>query len=456
VLGPDKAYRYFRRGHTSEFASLLESGLLGRLCGAGQVIESRALTRSEASDLYDLSPDIELVVEHPLIPFISYAYEWPFEMMKDAALLTLNILEESLDSGFMVKDATPFNVQFRGGSPVFIDVASIEPYREGEPWMAYSQFCRTFLNPLLLQSARKLPFQSFLRGSLDGITPEVTNALLPTRKKFRPSIFMDVTMQAWFNQRARSGGKKKPQDETVADKKPTAAKIPKAVISGMVKRLTRTVTGLKRPGGGASVWLDYEEHLPYEQEALDYKDRFVAAALDEAKPRLTWDLGANTGRYSMMAAERSDYVIAIDFDEAAVGAMYERTRGKYKNLLPIVMDFMNPSPNLGWDESERQGLAARGPADFAVCLALVHHLAISGNVPLQRIVNWLAGCARGGVVEFVPKSDPMVQTLLRTREDVFSDYNRETFERHLQERFHIDEAVQIPSSERVLYRFSGT
>ena len=157
----------------------------------------------------------------------------------------------------------------------------------------------------------------------------------------------------------------------------------------------------------------------------------------------------------MIAAERADHVIAMDFDEAAVGALYERTCSKQGNLTPLVMDFMNPSPNLGWAQSERQGLAERGPADFALCLALVHHLAISGNVPIDRIVEWLSNCGRAAVVEFVPKSDPMVQALLRTREDVFPDYTRESFERALESRFQILEATQIPNSERVLFRISG-
>jgi hypothetical protein len=241
---------------------------------------------------------------------------------------------------------------------------------------------------LLLQAVRKQPFQPWLRGSLDGISPEAINAILPFRKKLRPSILMDVVLQAGFNQRAVSGRSKTSKAGTGKTEAGKPPKIPKQVIVGMVKRLRRTIEGLKRPGG-ASVWLDYEEHLPYEREALEFKDRFVASAVEAAAPKVVWDLGCNTGRYSMIAAERADHVIAMDFDEAAVGALYERTRGKHSNLTPLVMDFMNPSPDLGWAQCERQGLAGRGPADFALCLALVHHLAISGNVPIERIVEWL-------------------------------------------------------------------
>ncbi len=452
VLSGDRVYRFFRPGHTSDFSNLLDSGLLTSLADRSLVVDSQVVSRDQAPEVYALG-DVELVVEHPRITFVSYPYEWPFEMLKAAALLTLDILEEALAAGYILKDATPFNVQFNGCAPIFIDVASFEKYEEGMPWMAYSQFCRTFLNPLLLQSVRGQPYHPWLRGSLDGISPEAISALLPLRSKLRPSILMDVGLQAWFNQRARKGGDKQTSKAQAAQRK--EPRIPKAVITGMVNRLRRTISGLKRPGARLSVWLDYEEHLPYEREALEFKDRFVSEALEAAAPAKTWDLGCNTGRFSMMAAERSGHVVAMDFDEAAVGALYHRSRENYTNLLPIVMDFMNPSPNMGWEQIERPGLIERGPADFGLCLALVHHLAISGNVPLDRIVAWLSKCTRAGVVEFVPKADPMVQTLLKTRKDVYPDYTPEVFHRALESRFRVDEAIQIPNSERVLFRVSA-
>jgi ribosomal protein L11 methylase PrmA len=213
------------------------------------------------------------------------------------------------------------------------------------------------------------------------------------------------------------------------------------------------VAGLKRRGKAHSPWLDYEDQCHYEPEALQYKDRFVDAALARAKPGVVWDLGCNVGRYSIMAARYASYVVAMDGDEAAVGALYERISDQHTNVLPLTVDLMNPSPRQGWAQEERRGLGERGPAQFALCLALVHHLAISGNVPLGRIVEWLSTVAEAGVVEFVPKSDPMVQVLLRTRQDVYSGYTQAAFEEALREHFEITDMACLPKSERVLYLF---
>ena len=164
-------------------------------------------------------------------------------------------------------------------------------------------------------------------------------------------------------------------------------------------------------------------------------------------------MGCNVGRYSMMASRCADYVVAMDSDEATVGALYERIRGQQTNVLPLTVDLMNPSPSQGWAQEERGGLGERGAADFVLCLALVHHLAISGNVPLSKIVEWLSTITEAGVVEFVPKSDPMVQALLRTRQDVYSGYTQVAFEEALREHFQVTDVACLPKSERVLYLF---
>ena len=210
---------------------------------------------------------------------------------------------------------------------------------------------------------------------------------------------------------------------------------------------------MKRRGKSHSPWLGYEEQCHYDPEALQFKDQFVEDALARAAPESVWDLGCNVGRYSSMAARHAGYVVAMDSDEATVGALYERVAGQHTNVLPLVVDFLNPSPSQGWAQKERRALGDRGPADLVLCLALVHHLAISGNVPLGRIAEWLSTIARGGVVEFVPKSDPMVQALLRTRQDVYGGYTRAVFEEALRERFEIIEDASLPASERVLYQF---
>ena len=446
LLRHNQVYRFFTSGHVADFEALVETGLLDSFVKSGAVIETRPVPMEEADELYHVVPETGLVVEHPRIPFISYVYEWPFEMLRAAAIRSLEILQVSLDKGFILKDATPYNIQFLGANPLLIDVGSFERYEEGIPWMGYSQFCRTFLNPLLLQSITGVPFQMWMRSSLEGIDPVHLNSLIPLRHKLRKNVFIDVVLQAWLSRRFTSRGSKPPslRERT----------IPKGVITGLVNRLKKSVAGLKRRGKAHSPWLDYEEHCHYEAEALQHKDRFVEEALATAKPEMVWDLGCNVGRYSIMASRYASHVVAMDSDEAAVGALYERTRDQHTNVLPLAVDLLNPSPSQGWAQKERRSLEDRGAANFALCLALVHHLAISGNVPLSKIVDWLSTITEAGVVEFAPKSDPMVQALLRTRQDVYSGYTQVAFEEALREHFEITDVACLPKSERVLYLLS--
>ncbi len=447
LLGERQVYRYFTCQHAADFTALLEDGLLESFVKSGAVIETKPSGMEEAPEAYRAVPQVGLVVEHPKIPFISYVYEWPFEMLKAAAIRSLEILQEALDKGFILKDATPYNIQFMGSNPLLIDVGSFERYREGTPWIGYSQFCRTFLNPLLLQSFTGVPFQMWMRSSLEGIEPTHLSSLLPLRHKLRKGVFIDVVLQAWLSRRFSSRRSDAPSLRERS--------IPKGVITGLVNRLRKNVAGLRRRGKAQSPWLDYEEHCHYEPEALQYKDRFVEEGLAKARPQMVWDLGCNVGRYSIMASRYADYVVAMDSDEAAVGALYGRISDQHTNVLPLTVDLMNPSPRQGWAQEERRGLGERGPAQLALCLALVHHLAISGNVPLGRIVEWLSTIAEAGVVEFVPKSDPMVQALLRTRQDVYGGYTQAAFEEALREQFEITDVACLPKSERVLYLFRG-
>lgn len=446
--GTDTVYRYFTSDAADDFVSLMESGLLESLAAGGSAVATRKAGDAEAKAVRKVVPKASLVVEHPRIPFVSYAYEWPFEMLQAAALSHLDTMREGLGHGFMLKDATPFNIQFAGANPLLIDVASFEAHEDGAAWAGYTQFCRTFLNPLLFQSITGVPFQPWLRASLDGIDPAMLSRLLPLRHKLRPSIFMHVVLQAWLNRKLSA----KPSDTTNVSKR----RIPRDAILNMAEGLRGHIARMRRRKDTRWSWADYERALPYTAEALAAKEQFVEQAVAAVSPKVLWDLGANTGRFTLIAARHSENVVAFDMEEAAVGALYERVREeKRENILPLVMDLSNASPDQGWAQEERRGLLGRGPADFAMSLALVHHLRISGNVPVARIAEWLAAASNAGIVEFVPKADAMVRTLLRTRPDVYDDYTQQTFEHELERHFEIVEVAHLPGSQRVLYRYES-
>jgi SAM-dependent methyltransferase len=444
VLRADgRIYRYFRGESAREFRRLQDAEFFGALIKGGAVIPSWEIERNQNPALYAAADDAELIVEHPKVPFLSYCYEWPFEMLKAAAERQLQVTAEGLSNGYLVKDATPFNIQYLGGRPVFIDVASFEPYDEGASWRAYAQFCQMFLNPLLLQAKTGVPFQPWLRGSMDGIELDHLRSLLPFRSKLGKTVFLDVVLQSWLNHRFAGSER--------VSRSIARQKVPKPAIEGLLNRMRKQVAGLKRPRQKTK-WSEYEDtKAHYSSAASQFKERFVREHVQQQRPELVWDLGCNRGEYSLVAAETAGYVVAMDSDESAIGALYERVAGKADNVLPLVIDLMNPSPDQGWAGLERQSLRRRGQPDYALCLALVHHLAIAGNVPLPMICRWLGETAPAGIVEFVPKIDPMVQRLLATRKDVYGDYTQERFEGALEAHFRVGERATLPESNRILY-----
>lgn len=440
-----RVYRYFNPAGAKTFLAATASGLFESLHAMALIIEQRQASQKEFSDLQRVIPQASLIIEHPRLPFLSYCYEWPFEMLRDAALCTLETLAEALSKGFILKDATPYNVQFPGPRPVFIDLASFEPYQEGQPWKAYNQFCRLFLNPLLLQSTTGVPFQLWLRGDLEGIDPANLSRVIPWHKKLGRDIFTHVVLQAWLNRHFAH--------ESI-DVSSGQTPVRKRQLNNLVSSLQKTIKALK-PNRTASAWIGYEGEKHYHPEARSVKEAFVEKAIEASKPGMTWDLGSNTGLYSIIAARHSEYVVAMDSDPHVIDMLYQRVKKHSLKILPLVIDLMNPSPDAGWAQAERQGLVRRGPADMILCLALVHHLSLVGNLPFRNLMDWLSRVTRSGVIEFVPRSDPKAQELLRWKDDIYGWYSQEAFEEALGKQFKIAERCPLPHSGRILYHFES-
>jgi SAM-dependent methyltransferase len=366
-------------------------------------------------------------------------------MLRDAALLQLELVRRAVEAGLMLKDASPYNVQFRGARPVFVDVGSFEPLREGEPWAGYRQFCMLFLYPLLLQAWKGVPFQPRLRGSIDGITPGECRNLLSMRDRFRRGALTDVFLHARLERRYAST----PRDVKSELRK---AGFRKELILANVGRLERFVRRL-RPQAAGSAWSDYGATTSYTEEDADRKRGFVADAVAAEAPALVWDVGANNGRHSRDAAEHADYVVAMDADAVVADRLYDELAGAgAAKVLPLVVDVVDPSPGLGWRGLERQPLPERGRPDLAICLAVVHHVSIAANVPVASFLDWLRDLGGSVVVEFPTRDDPMVQRLLaRKRSHDHPDYRRDWFERSLGERFDVLGSIELGGGTRVLY-----
>ncbi len=375
------------------------------------------------------------------VRFISYPYEWCFGQLKDAALATLKIQRTAIAHGMSLKDCSAYNVQFSGGQPIFIDTLSFEPYREGQPWVAYRQFCQQFVAPLALMSLVDVRFGQVARLHIDGVPLDLASRLLPTLTWFRPRLLLHLHLHAVaiarFGRAAVGVRREQPMS--------------RAAMLGLVDNLQRTIESIRwNPAG--STWSAYEHETNYSSEARTHKEEIVQAFLTDSRPQTVWDLGCNSGRFSRMAAAMRADTVAFDADYGATELNYRacRTTGETR-ILPLVIDLTNPSPALGWAHAERLSWAQRGPADTVLALALVHHLALGNNVPLPRIAELLRSLGTHVIVEFVPKSDSQVQRLLATREDVFPDYSQEGFERAFEPCFHVLQAIPVRESERVMY-----
>jgi SAM-dependent methyltransferase len=432
-------YRALSRTGLEDFEALASSGLLedGRIVGTERVENAPA-----AAPL--LATEIAGVLRHDRIPFISYPYEWTFSMLKDAALLQLDLLLAALDHGLILKDSTPYNVQFQGARPVFIDVGAFERLREEELWVGYRQFCMLYLYPLLLQARKGVSFQPWLRGSIDGIPPAEMLGLMSFRDRFRRGLTTSVYLQARLDQRDGSGAGIKREVKR--------AGLGKQLILANVRKMRKLIGRLEwSPPEG--VWLAYGEHNTYTDDDARQKDDYVREVATSKPWGLIWDLGCNNGRHSRIAAEGARHVVAIDADQGPVELLYRELRDAGdRRILPLTMNVADPSPGLGWLGLERQSLLDRGRPDLVLALALVHHVAIGANVPVRDVVGWLAGLGGALLVEFPTREDPMVQKLLAPkREGLHPDYEREFFERCLHEAFDVRRAEELGSGTRILY-----
>ena len=394
----------------------------------------------------DLGPggavDAYRIIRPTRIPFISYPYEWCFSQLKDAALLTLEVQKRALRHEMILKDASAFNVQFLDGRPIFIDTLSFEMYEEGSPWIGYRQFCQHFLAPLALMSRTDIRLNRLFQIFLDGIPLDLASSLLPWSTWFSPLLLSHIHLHA------------KSQKRFESEKSAPVYKIPRHNLLALVDSLETAVKNLSLRKQDTE-WGNYYQETNYSADAFRSKTEIVTEFLRTAGPKTVWDIGANTGEFSRLASEAGIRTIAFDIDPIAVEKYYRVVkRGKEKNVLPLLVDFTNPSPAIGWENDERTSLVERGPVDAIMALALVHHLAISNNVPLKRVAEFFSRSCKNLIVEFIPKTDSQVQKLLATREDVFPDYSEQGFENAFATYFIISGKKSVSDSKRTLYHMT--
>ncbi len=437
----DQIFRQVNIRYKEDYDLLMSSGLYEKLTQKGWLIPHAEVNEPPFAFEHSYK-----VIQPEKVRFISYPYEWSFSQLKDAALQTLKIQKTAFQAGMILKDASAYNIQFHNGSPTLIDTLSFTKYFEGQPWVAYRQFCQHFLAPLALMSMVDIRFNKLLQIYLDGIPLDLTSKLLPRLSRLNGGIFAHIHMHAYAQRRYSNNSKPRARID---------ARLGKEAMIGLIESLENTIRKLTWKAQGTD-WAEYYQATNYSDDAFTLKKQIVSRLIHELMPKTVWDLGANIGEFSRLGVDMKDcQIISSDIDPGAVERNYlECNKTHCNNILPLVIDLTNPSPAVGWANQERQSFFHRGPADLLIALALIHHLVIGNNIPLRDVSHTLASLGNDLIIEFVPKEDSQVKKLLASREDIFYEYTVEGFIQAFTQDFNLQKQIPVTGTFRTIYLFS--
>lgn len=433
-------YRQVNKQYQMEYDLLMGSGLYEQLTRSGTLIPHTEVDLN----LAPLPESVYKVIRPEPVDFISYPYEWCFDQLKDAAILTLAIGRRALEFGMSLKDASAYNIQFHKGRPTFIDTLSFETYQEGTPWVAYRQFCQHFLAPLALMARTDIRLAQLLKVYIDGIPLDLTSELLPGITKLSFGVSTHIHLHARTQ-------KKYADKEVSLEAVESKGKLNESTMLALFDSLISTVRSLE-VRTIETEWADYYEDNNYTESSFEAKRALVRGFVQQVQPQAVWDLGANTGEFSRVASDLGIPTVAFDIDPGAVQQNYDLVKkNKERFMLPLVMDLTNPSPDLGWHNAERESMQERGPVDLVMALALIHHLSISNNVPLVDVASYFADLGEYLIIEFVPKSDSQVKRLLASRLDIFPVYTLEGFKSAFEDHYVLLDEKPVEGSARKLF-----
>lgn len=428
----------------SRLSFLQKENLLKELIERDLIIKTDFIESHE----FELTDKNNKIIEHEKLDFISYPYEWTFNQLKDAAIFHLDLQIFLLEKNAKLIDSSAYNIQFKNNKPILIDILSIDKYHKGEYWKGHRQFCENFLNPLLLRSKKGIDFNNWFKGNLEGITTNEINKVLSFKDYFSYTIFFHVyLLNKMDNERI--------SDPEKLDKKTKKiSKFSQNSYKSVLIQLKNYIQNLK-PKKQISTWEKYSENNTYSDSESIKKLEITEKFYNENNIGILVDLGCNDGKFSEYAARKNLRVVGFDFDLNALDRLYLKSKKNNLNFLPLFSDFTNPSNNLGWNDNERKSLKERGKFDASIALALVHHLVLAKNIPLEEAIKWIVSFSPIGLIEFVPKEDPTAQMMLSLKGDIFPDYNEKNFENILLAFKKIKQKTKITSTNRIIYEFEN-
>lgn len=427
--------RQVNQAGADDYRKLMDSKLYDDLVKAGYLVSHKEIKPEKDSKVYTILQPEE-------IPFITYPFEWSFSQLQDAAVMTLQIQKKALKHGMILKDASAYNLQFKAGRPIFIDTLSFEEYKDGMAWTAYKQFCQHFLAPLALMAKVDPNLSQLLRVHLDGIPLPLAAKLMPGGSRWNAGLGMHLFLHARAQKAKESEHKKQSNG------------LHKQQLQAIIESLERTVKKL-RSHDFQTEWGDYyANNTNYSVDAADAKAKIVKNFAKASKAKTAIDIGGNNGRYSRVLNDLGIFTVCSDIDPNAVEANYRFAKKKKENLmLPLLVDMTNPGGGLGWENTERPIISHRVQTDMVMALAVIHHLAISNNLPMAKIAECFAKFAPSLILEFVPKEDSQVQKLLATRKDIFPDYDEEGCKKAFNKYYKLEKEEKVKGSKRTMYLF---
>ena len=426
-------YRKMSANYLPHYIHFKKSGLKDKLVKEGYILPYE--------EIVDEQPDVGFVnqvLKIEKIPFVSYPYEWAFSQFKEAALLTLKINLIALKYGMILKDASMFNVQFIGCKPIFIDLGSFEIYKNNSLWAGYQQFCRHFLAPLLLASYKDVRLIKLLLVNIDGIDLSFVRKLLPIKSFLNSGVFLHIILNT-------SGVK------TTSNKK---IKLKEQGLKSILVHLTDTIEKLKIKNKN-SEWVDYYNNTNYSDSGLLQKASIIETFIKEINVKTALDVGANDGKFSKLLSNSSIYTVSTDIDELAVEKNFiHALRDENDNLLSLHLNLANPTPSIGWDNTERKSFYDRAKFDLVLALAVVHHFVITYDLSFEMVAEKFSQIGKYLIIEFPLPGDEKVQFISRNKPFQFSNYNIENFKSAFEKYFLELDNKFIESNSRVIFLYA--
>ncbi|MGZ3838809.1 MAG: class I SAM-dependent methyltransferase [Flavisolibacter sp.] len=425
-------YRQVNAVFKEDFEGFMTGGLYEHLVGKQLLVPHKTIPQNLTG-----TPEWYQTIEPEYIRYISFPYEWSFDMLKDAALLTLGIAGEAMEFGMMLKDASAYNVQWHRGRMVFIDSLSFEKWDASQPWIAYHQFCEHFLAPLALMHYQQLPLQALLLAYPDGLPLPVVRNLLPGKSRLHLHTFLHLHLHARLSGRLQ---------KTSRPPKPFSA----TKMKNLLRSLKETIQSFHLDQA-TGVWSGYYGEAIQRDDYVTRKKQIVDEWIGKLPVQSAIDLGANEGAFSELLASKGIYTISADADHYSINHLYKRIKDKIPNIHPLLMDLTHPSPGIGWNNEERPSFLNRTRTDLVLALALIHHLGIGKNVPFESMAKLFRGLGKGLILEFIPKEDEKVQLMLQQKKDIYDWYTKEHLEKVFLKYYRIIDAKEETSSKRTLY-----